>query len=276
MIKSTLGLALYLALISIVIASDNRVDGQRPDAPDLSRPGDSAVGVRTIRLHHKNQIDAIRVEEGEALPRYDRPLTVEVWYPADTALNGGEYKDVYLRDGKTTVTLYGRAVRAAQPLASKEGYPVVVLSHGYPGNRYLMSHFGENLASKGYLVVALDHTDSTYRDAGAFASTLLNRALDQTFVLDEMARLNHRPGQFLHGLVDDGNAGLIGYSMGGYGAVISAGGGLNDGTFTELKDSHTQRAGWGWGVAFFDVDNDADLDIFAANGWITGKAKDDL
>jgi hypothetical protein len=49
-----------------------------------------------------------------------------------------------------------------------------------------------------------------------------------------------------------------------------------DGTFTELKDSHTQRAGWGWGVAFFDVDNDADLDIFAANGWITGKAKDDL
>lgn len=49
-----------------------------------------------------------------------------------------------------------------------------------------------------------------------------------------------------------------------------------DGTFTELKDSHTERAGWGWGVAFFDVDNDADLDIFAANGWITGEKNDDL
>jgi hypothetical protein len=49
-----------------------------------------------------------------------------------------------------------------------------------------------------------------------------------------------------------------------------------DGTFRELKDSQTRRAGWSWGVGFFDVDNDADLDIFAANGWISGKKKDDL
>jgi hypothetical protein len=49
-----------------------------------------------------------------------------------------------------------------------------------------------------------------------------------------------------------------------------------DGTFTELKDSHTNRAGWSWGVAFFDMDNDTDLDIYAANGWITNKNKDDL
>src|SRR5947209_7057728 len=49
-----------------------------------------------------------------------------------------------------------------------------------------------------------------------------------------------------------------------------------DGTFTEVKDSHTTRAGWGWGVAFFDMDNDTNLDIYAANGWISGKNKDDL
>jgi FG-GAP-like repeat len=49
-----------------------------------------------------------------------------------------------------------------------------------------------------------------------------------------------------------------------------------DGTFAELTDSHTSRGGWGWGVAFFDMDNDADLDIFAANGWISNKLKDDL
>jgi hypothetical protein len=29
-------------------------------------------------------------------------------------------------------------------------------------------------------------------------------------------------------------------------------------------------------VAFFDMDNDTDLDIYAANGWITNKNKDDL
>ena len=49
-----------------------------------------------------------------------------------------------------------------------------------------------------------------------------------------------------------------------------------DGTFTELKDSHTNRAGWGWSVAFFDMDNDADLDIYAANGWISQDPSSDL
>jgi hypothetical protein len=49
-----------------------------------------------------------------------------------------------------------------------------------------------------------------------------------------------------------------------------------DGTFTELKDSHTNRAGWGWSVAFFDMDNDTKLDIYAANGWITNKPDTDL
>jgi len=49
-----------------------------------------------------------------------------------------------------------------------------------------------------------------------------------------------------------------------------------DGTFSEMKDSHTNRAGWGWGVAFFDMDNDTKLDIFAANGWISNTPNTDL
>lgn len=49
-----------------------------------------------------------------------------------------------------------------------------------------------------------------------------------------------------------------------------------DGTFRELKDSRTRRAGWSWGVGFFDADNDTDLDLFVANGWISGEKKDDL
>jgi hypothetical protein len=49
-----------------------------------------------------------------------------------------------------------------------------------------------------------------------------------------------------------------------------------DGTFTEIKESHTNRAGWGWGVAFFDMDNDTKLDIYAANGWISNTPNTDL
>ncbi|MEC7205772.1 MAG: class I tRNA ligase family protein, partial [Pseudomonadota bacterium] len=66
-------------------------------------------------------------------------------------------------------------------------FPLVVISHGYPGNRYLMCHLGENLASKGFVTVAIDHTDSTYDDQQAFASTLYNRPLDQRFVIERIA-----------------------------------------------------------------------------------------
>ena len=89
-----------------------------------------------------------------------------------------------------------------------------------------MSHLAENVASKGYVVASIDHTDSTYRTQAAFGSTLVNRPLDQLFVLGEMADLSADPSSDFAGLIDADNTGLVGYSMGGYGAVITAGGGV--------------------------------------------------
>jgi predicted dienelactone hydrolase len=84
----------------------------------------------------------------------------------------GEYR-VFTRDGKTEVTLRGQGACAMrQPDAAPGPYPLLIVSHGYPGNRFLLSHLAENLASKGYVVASIDHTDSTYSDQAAFASTL--------------------------------------------------------------------------------------------------------
>ncbi len=217
-------------------AQDNRIDMVSPNAPELAPYGPLAIGVRTLRVTDKNRPDILRTKEGGPLARYDRTLTLEVWYPAVLApaqSAGGEYRAI-TRDPSVTATLRGRAVRDAAPLTAGTPYPLVIISHGYPGNRYLMSHLGENLASKGYVTVSIDHTDSTYDDQKAFASTLYNRPFDQLFVLNELARLGAKgSGSVLAGLVDAARTGIVGYSMGGYGVVNVVGGGYRTAAATQ-------------------------------------------
>jgi len=208
-----------------------------PDAPELSPRGTHTIGVRTLNLVHKNQLDILSVKNGEA-PLYDRPITVEVWYPADippaTEISVA-YEEVMGKFGDslrpvTPFTFKGRAVRDARPKTAVAKFPLVIVSHGYVGSRYLMTYLTENLASKGYVVVAIDHTDSTYRDANAFYSTLLNRALDIKFVIDQMTHLNTKTDtQELAACIDTENIGIAGYSMGGYGVLNVGGAGYSDG-----------------------------------------------
>ena len=199
--------------------------------PELAAYGSWPVGVREMALVNPDQINIAAIDPGapkpDPLPRYDRPLIVEIWYPAAEGASGETGLRAYLRDAKTEVTLQGQAVRDASPAEVDAAFPLVLISHGYPGNRFLLSHLAENIASKGYVVASIDHTDSTYRTQGAFGSTLVNRSLDQLFVLNEMARLSEEDG-FLSGLVDAEATGIVGYSMGGYGAVITAGGGVTE------------------------------------------------
>jgi hypothetical protein len=50
-----------------------------------------------------------------------------------------------------------------------------------------------------------------------------------------------------------------------------------DGTFTDVSDRAGIRdAQWGWGVAFLDYHNDGWLDVYAANGMVTGPLPDDV
>jgi predicted dienelactone hydrolase len=218
------------ALAAAGVAQTNRVDTVTPAAPELAPYGKYAIGVRTIQATDKNRPDILNTKEGLPTARYDRTLTLEVWYPAALGAGqkpGGDYKAI-TRDPAITATLHGQAVRDAAPLTSEAAFPLVIISHGYPGNRYLMSHLAENLASKGFIAVSIDHKDSTYDDQKPFASTLYNRAFDQLFVLNEMERLG-KPGSgsVLAGRLDASRSGIVGYSMGGYGVVNVIGGGYS-------------------------------------------------
>ena len=139
----------------------NRIDLIRPDAPELARLGAHPVGVKTLHLVNPGQIDVMAAIVG-APARIDRHLVVELWYPAIAGTPPGTTYTTLVRDGRTEVALQGSAARQAR--AASGDFPLLILSHGYPGNRMLMSHLGENLASKGYLVASIDHADSTYGD----------------------------------------------------------------------------------------------------------------
>ena len=215
--------------------AENRIDQQRPNAPELAAYGPHSIGVRQLDLVNTDQINVLAIDGGAEKPaewpRYDRALTVEVWYPAADAPTEATPISTVMRDGTTAISLTGRAGRDAEPADGT--FPLILISHGWPGNRFLMSPLAENLASKGYVVVSIDHNESTYQTFqvsdnyfATFGSTLVNRPLDQLFVLNTISALSEDDGSFLNGLVDTSQTGLIGYSMGGYGALITAGGGL--------------------------------------------------
>ena len=222
-----------------------------PDAPELAGRGEYKIGVRTMTLVNKGVIDVLNTKEGES-PLYDRDLKVEVWYPAElkeSEIDLVNYEEVMGsgNDPKRPIipfTFQGRAARDAAAVKSDGAFPLVIVSHGYVGSRYIMSYLCENLASKGYVVVAIDHKESTFIDGAGFHSTLLNRAQDVKFVLNEMESFGKKDN-FLKGLIVANNTAIIGYSMGGYGVLNIAGAGYSgtlEKTFKQISGGSTAIA----------------------------------
>ena len=93
------------------------------DAPELAPRGSYSVGVRTIELKNPGQVDILNFDKatGKA-PLYDRPLTVEVWYPA-TIGDGKQESTTYEMqlpgpdsDLRRYISLRGKALRDAPPV----------------------------------------------------------------------------------------------------------------------------------------------------------------
>jgi predicted dienelactone hydrolase len=229
-LKKIFLLMFFMSNCLFVMAQPNRIDTVGPDAPELAQFGSYDIGVRTVQFTNPDSVDLINTIAGGETVLYDRTLAVEIWYPALLADNqsaGGQYFTT-TRNPDISAILLGLAVRDAGPVVDESNFPLVVLSHGHPGNRYIMIHLAESLASKGYVVASIDHKDSTYEDPQSFNSTLYNRPLDQRFVLNSIDELSNDSASFLNGVVDTSSTGVVGYSMGGYGLVNNLGGGYSD------------------------------------------------
>jgi predicted dienelactone hydrolase len=198
---------IFLIASSVLLASGLFMSSEaapRPDAPPLAARGTHKVGVKTLQL-----TDASR----------KRKLTLEVWYPAKLEANQNERTTYKAEIGAIKFDLSGLAARDAALETGK--FPLVILSHGQPGSRYMMSYLTEHLASRGYVVAAIDHTGSTYGDVTqeSYVSSLVDRPLDILFSIDAVAKAVTNS--------DGNNVALMGYSYGGYSSLNAAGMGLD-------------------------------------------------
>ncbi|MGB7739154.1 MAG: hypothetical protein WBM03_08570 [Steroidobacteraceae bacterium] len=217
-------LALGLAATTIA-AADEAPSRTGIDAPELAALGQYAVGVRSVTLVDRDQVDLSTIDPQTGIPAMrDRSLKVEIWYPAKVAAGAAPvtYEDAMESEPPAPPAKFriqGLAVRDAKSDGGR--FPLVIVAHGYGNVPIAMSWLTENLASKGYVVAAIRHEDMYLNPAG-FPQAALRRPLDIAFVARELQSSLGKSGE-----VDPARTALIGYSMGGYG-VLAAGGATLD------------------------------------------------
>jgi dienelactone hydrolase len=195
--------------------------------PTLS--GAFANGTLTYSL-----IDASRDESFTPDPTDRRQVGIQVWYPSQPVSDSSSpsyvndairrlFIDTNLPKDIVTAleTIPTYAVPAAPFAENTDKHPVLLFSPGLgvPPQAYLT--FTEQLASQGYVVVGLTHTDPVEFVQDASNSQLRDAALQQRvtdtqFVLHQLEYLNQAdPNGVLTGRLDLEQVGILGHSFGG-------------------------------------------------------------
>jgi len=142
-------------------------------------------------------------------------LRFTVWYPAPASSN-----ETPLTIGTPDAPLFavGRSAIGA-PIAG-DRLPTLLLSHGNGGSARMMGWLGTALARAGYLVIAVDHPGNNGADDMTLAGSMLTwlRADDLQAAL---AAVQADPRLGPH--VDGQRLGVVGFSAGGYTALLAAG-----------------------------------------------------
>src|SRR5512144_2483971 len=84
-------LAAFVAAASLLVVASVCDAATAPsvpgiDAPELAKLGPHRVGVRSLTLVQKDQLDLLAVDpKTGTVPKHDRELPVVLWYPAEPA-----------------------------------------------------------------------------------------------------------------------------------------------------------------------------------------------
>jgi len=205
------------------------------DAPELAALGRYPVGVAAIELIQAGQADPLKGRDTPAIG--DRHLPLSIWYPAGAPGPGTTYRSALPGENGADIAFTVPGIASPGARAASGRFPLVILAHGYSNTPETLSWLGENLASKGYVVVAPAFRDPsiTIRTAAAAAGPIARRPLDIAFVAAEAQR-RARAGQGPFATADADRTALIGYSMGGYGVLTAAGAPLDPGLGAATRD----------------------------------------
>ncbi|WP_412069205.1 kelch repeat-containing protein [Rubrivirga sp. IMCC43871] len=225
-----------------------RLEGTSPAAPEPPIPGPTGphpVGTRVVEW-----VDEAR-EERWTEARDRRRLQVQLWYPSapEAAPTPAPYVPTLDPLHASLASYWDGGVRPLRfdvpgagweaPVAAGR-FPLLVLSHGMNSPRFVLTGLALDLASRGFVVAAVDHTywgpgvafsdgtvvpygagmiarDSLAFDAidGYLAEGLRVMSADQSFVARQVL------AGALAGRIDEARVGVLGHSMGGMAADLT-------------------------------------------------------
>lgn len=225
-------------------------------SPSQTEPFSPPTGPFAVGTHEYLWIDQNRGEPFTKDPADRRHLLARAWYPAEATtgrerakyvLDANEFaeKSIY-RQGQHVKT---NSVTDAPIARGKNRFPVLVYQPGGGTARFIGTFQAEELASRGYVVVASDHPGFSetvlfpdgYRfqadtllapkETGAFRDDVLKNwdwlgnevfptwLADASYTLDKIAEFDRTPGHLFYRRLDLSRIGMMGWSFGGAAAM---------------------------------------------------------
>lgn len=208
--------------------------------------GKYAIGTRILTM-----TDTSRKEDADPSGQHDREVAVQIWYPALPSHNP---RAPYRRRSETSLASSYQSVdwthsRYDAPAANAlSGFPILLYNPGWNGRRTQNTPLNEELASHGYVVIAIDHpynsgpvalddgrvirplpspelSDDVTTEEALYA--LINKEVekettDTLFVLAQVENMNNDSTSPFYHRLDVSKIGDLGYSLGGLVAAESA------------------------------------------------------
>ncbi len=239
-----------LILIGLAIAMMGQAFAEiiQPPAPT----GPFAVGTESRRM-----VDEKRPEAFTDAADDHRELMVQFWYPAE-GTEGKETTTYLPANPQVRAAMFAqlmipakrvdeeimpwrtKSVQGADVSMLKGKFPVVLFSHGFGGYRGQNLSQMEELASRGYVVVSIEHTfcasavefpdgrivyfDDEFKQKPNPDREALDKrydelarlwAADASFVIDQLEKINATKGDAFAGKLDLDKIGMFGHSFGG-------------------------------------------------------------